>query len=98
MFSSSSSSSDSELLPKVHFPSLYIRKKSAGPKKVVGERERVVGEKVSRKTQEWFNEATGNFEIRTVEIIEKIIEHEVPLKTYKLSRAQKTPTSTHANI
>ncbi|ODN01001.1 Protein lap4 [Orchesella cincta] len=78
-----SSSSDSEL-PNVHFPSLYIRKKSAGPKKVVGERERVVGEKVSRKTQEWFNEATGNFEIRTVEIIEKIIEHEVETTEQKI--------------
>ena len=46
---------------------------------MTGERERVVGEKVSRKTQEWFNEETGMIEIRTVEIVEKVIEHEVLL-------------------
>ena len=61
----------------VEFPSLYIRQKSAGPRKIIGERERVVGEKVSRKTEEWFNEETGTVEIRTIEIVEKIIEHEV---------------------
>jgi len=64
-------------LTSVHFPSLYLRRKSSGPKKVVGERERILGEKVSRKTEEWFNEETGTVEIRTVEIVEKIIEHEV---------------------
>ena len=65
-------------LPGVEFPTLYVRRKSAGPKKVIGEREVVVGEKVSRKTEEWYNEETGTFEIRTIEIIEKTIEHEVP--------------------
>jgi len=65
------------MLASVNFPSLYIRRRSAGPKKITGERERVVGETVSRKTQEWFNEETGTVEIRTVEIVEKIIEHEV---------------------
>jgi hypothetical protein len=64
-------------LASVEFPSLYIRRKSAGPKTVTSEREFVVGETVSRKTEEWFNEETGTFEIRTVEIVEKIIEHEV---------------------
>lgn len=61
----------------VEFPSLYIRQKSIGPKKIVGERERVVGEKISRKTEEWLNEETGTIEIRTVETVEKIIEFEV---------------------
>ena len=64
-------------LATVDFPSLYIRRKSAGPKTITSEREFVVGETVSRKTEEWFNEDTGRIEIRTVEIVEKIIEHEV---------------------
>lgn len=74
--SSSTNDSDSQL-PNVRFPSLFIRHRSSGPKKVIGERERVLGETVSRKTEEWFNEDTGTVEIRTVEIVEKIIEHEV---------------------
>lgn len=39
----------------------------------------MLGEKISRKTEEWLNEETGAVEIRTVEIVEKIIEHEVEL-------------------
>lgn len=69
--------SDSQKLPDIRFPSLSVRHRSTGPKKVTGERERVLGEKISRKTEEWFNQETGTKEIRTVEIIEKIVEHEV---------------------
>jgi len=89
-------------LPSVRFPSLYVRRRSSGPKKVIGERERVLGETVSRKTEEWFNEATGTVEIRTVEIVEKIIEHEVETTEQKiisieLEGGPVSPASDEAN-
>ena len=76
-FGKESKNSSSPISCSVSFPSLYLRSRSLGPKTVVGEKERVLDQKVTRKTQEWFNEDTGTVEIRTVEIIEKIIEHEV---------------------
>ncbi|XP_035705006.1 protein scribble homolog isoform X3 [Folsomia candida] len=78
-----SNQSESQL-PNVRFPSLFIRHRSSGPKKIIGQRERLLGEKISRKTEEWLNEETGAVEIRTVEIVEKIIEHEVETTEQKI--------------
>lgn len=43
----------------------------------VCEREKVLGETVTTKTEEYYDEKTGERKVRTVEIVEKLIEKEV---------------------
>lgn len=57
------------------FPKLAVRH-SPGPTRV-RESERVVGETVTTKTEEYTDEETGLVRVRTVEIVEKVIEKEV---------------------
>ena len=45
--------------------------------KKIRESEKILDEKVTRKTEEYFDELTGEQKVRTVEYIEKIIEKEV---------------------
>lgn len=57
------------------FPKLAVRH-SPGPTRV-RESERVVGETITTKTEEYTEEETGLVKVRTVEIVEKLIEKEV---------------------
>ena len=57
------------------FPSLLLIEKETGTS--VRERERVLAEKRRQKTEWVVDEETGNETLRTVEYIEKTIEHEV---------------------
>lgn len=57
------------------FPKLAVRH-SPGPTRV-RESERVLGETVTTKTEEYTDEETGLTRVRTVEIVEKLIEKEV---------------------
>ena len=57
------------------FPSLLLIEKETGTS--VRERERVLAEKRRQKTEWVVDEETGNKTLRTVEYIEKTIEHEV---------------------
>lgn len=41
------------------------------------ESEKVVDEKITRKTEEYVDESTGERKVRTVEYVEKLIEREV---------------------
>lgn len=54
-----------------------------GPPKEIRESEKVVDEKVTRRTEEYLDEVTGERRVRTVEYVEKLIERQVlyPLKT-----------------
>lgn len=57
------------------FPKLSLRQ-SPGPIRIK-ESERVLGETVTFKTEEYVDEISGECKLRTVEIIEKLIEKEV---------------------
>lgn len=57
------------------FPKLAVRSKPGSTK--VREIEKVVDEKVTRKTEEYIDEITGERKVRTVEYVEKLIEKEV---------------------
>ncbi|GLG99464.1 Uncharacterized protein GBIM_05929 [Gryllus bimaculatus] len=57
------------------FPKLAVRAKEGATK--VRESERVVGETVTRRTEEFVDEQTGELRVRTVEYVEKLIEKEV---------------------
>lgn len=59
------------------FPRLALREKPAGAARTVRESEKVLGETVSRKTEEYVDQATGERRVRTVEVVEKLIEREV---------------------
>lgn len=41
------------------------------------ESERVVGETVTQRTEEYIDEQTGEMKVRTIEYVEKLIEREV---------------------
>lgn len=58
-----------------------------GPPKEIRESEKVVDEKVTRRTEEYLDEVTGERRVRTVEYVEKLIERQVlyPLKTWHQS-------------
>lgn len=43
----------------------------------VRESEKVLGETITRKTEEYIDEQTGEKRVRTVEYVEKLIEREV---------------------
>ena len=53
-----------------------------GPPKAVRESETVVDEKVTRRTEEYVDEVTGEHRVQTVEYVEKLIEREVPYCSY----------------
>lgn len=57
------------------FPKLALRAQEGATK--VRESERLLGEKVTRKTEEYVDEASGMIKVRTVEYVEKLIEKEV---------------------
>lgn len=57
------------------FPKLAVRSKPGNT--TVRESEKVVGEKITRKTEEYVDEVTGEKRVRTVEYVEKLIEREV---------------------
>ncbi|XP_065721751.2 protein lap4 isoform X6 [Drosophila suzukii] len=65
----------SEARPKIVFPKIAI-KSSDGPV-IVREREKILDEKIVRRTEEVACPITGRPQLRTVEYIEKIIETEV---------------------
>ncbi|XP_018310620.1 protein lap4 isoform X5 [Mycetomoellerius zeteki] len=58
------------------FPKLAVRSK-VGPPKEIRESEKVVDEKVTRRTEEYLDEVTGERRVRTVEYVEKLIERQV---------------------
>ncbi|KYN00224.1 Protein lap4 [Cyphomyrmex costatus] len=58
------------------FPKLAVRSK-VGPPKEIRESEKVVDEKVTQRTEEYTDEVTGERRVRTVEYVEKLIEHQV---------------------
>ena len=58
---------------------LKINTRDAATK--VEERSRVIDERVTRKIEEYTDETTGKIEFRTLEYIEKTIEHEVYIYT-----------------
>lgn len=57
------------------FPKLAVR--SIPGNKKVRESEKVVDEKITHKTEEYLDEITGEKKVRTIEIVEKLIEKEV---------------------
>jgi len=57
------------------FPKLSLRAKEGTTK--VRESERVVGETVTQRTEEYVDEQTGEIKVRTIEYVEKLIEREV---------------------
>lgn len=58
------------------FPRLAVREKPSGAR-TVRESEKILGETITRKTEEYVDEATGERRVRTVEVVEKLIEREV---------------------
>ncbi|KAL0110443.1 hypothetical protein PUN28_013810 [Cardiocondyla obscurior] len=62
------------------FPKLAVRSK-VGPPKEIRESEKVVDEKVTRRTEEYLDEVTGERRVRTVEYVEKLIERQIPSLT-----------------
>nr|CAD7569587.1 unnamed protein product [Timema californicum] len=70
------------------FPQLFVRAKEGATK--VNESERVVGEKVTRKTEEYVDELTGERKVRTVEYVEKLIEREVETLKEKIISLELT--------
>ncbi|CAG9769323.1 unnamed protein product [Ceutorhynchus assimilis] len=58
------------------FPRLAVRETPNGAR-TVRETEKILGETVTRKTEEYVDEATGERRVRTVEVVEKLIEREV---------------------
>lgn len=57
------------------FPKLAVRSKPGSTR--VRESEKVLGETVTRKTEEYIDDVTGEKRVRTVEYVEKLIEREV---------------------
>ncbi|XP_023312117.1 protein lap4 [Anoplophora glabripennis] len=65
-----------ELRPSsADFPKLAVRMKPGNT--TVRESEKVLGETITRKTEEYVDEQTGEKRVRTVEYVEKLIEREV---------------------
>jgi len=58
------------------FPRLTVREKPNGAR-TVRESEKILEESVKRKTEEYIDETTGERRVRTVEVVEKLIEREV---------------------
>ncbi|XP_030757853.1 protein lap4 isoform X4 [Sitophilus oryzae] len=75
------------------FPRLALREKPAGAARTVRESEKVLGETVSRKTEEYVDQATGERRVRTVEVVEKLIEREVETLEQKIISLELTKSS-----
>ncbi|XP_015379845.1 PREDICTED: protein scribble homolog isoform X4 [Diuraphis noxia] len=74
------------------FPRLRLRESPVQTK--VSERETVVGESVSLRTEQYVDHISGQLKVRTVEIIEKVIEKEVETTKEKIvSLELSTPES-----
>lgn len=73
------------------FPKLALRSK-VGPPKAVRESEKIVDEKITRRTEEYIDEATGERRVRTVEYVEKLIEREVPSVRHTISPRNSPPS------
>lgn len=57
------------------FPKLAVRTKPGNT--TVRESEKVLGETITRRTEEFVDDTTGEKRVRTVEYVEKLIEREV---------------------
>jgi hypothetical protein len=57
------------------FPKLAVRSKPGNT--TVRESEKVLGETVTQRTEEYIDDVTGEKRVRTVEYVEKLIEREV---------------------
>ncbi|XP_017775340.1 PREDICTED: protein lap4-like isoform X3 [Nicrophorus vespilloides] len=78
-----------ELRPSsADFPRLAVRSKPGST--TVRESEKIVGEKVTRKTEEYVDEVTGERRVRTVEYVEKLIEREVETLQEKIISLELT--------
>jgi hypothetical protein len=65
-----------ELRPSsADFPKLAVRSKPGNT--TVRESEKVLGETVTQRTEEYIDDVTGEKRVRTVEYVEKLIEREV---------------------
>nr|CAI5864079.1 unnamed protein product [Callosobruchus analis] len=73
------------------FPKLAVRTKPVGTK--VRESEKVLGETITRKTEEYVDEQTGEKRVRTVEYVEKLIEREVEQIQEKIVSLELTTPS-----
>nr|CAH7715251.1 unnamed protein product [Callosobruchus chinensis] len=78
------------------FPKLAVRTKPVGTK--VRESEKVLGETITRKTEEYVDEQTGEKRVRTVEYVEKLIEREVEQIQEKIVSLELTTPSMEAVI
>ncbi|CAH1379549.1 unnamed protein product, partial [Tenebrio molitor] len=58
------------------FPKLAVRSKPGNT--TVRESEKVLGETVTQRTEEYIDDVTGEKRVRTVEYVEKLIERELP--------------------
>ncbi|XP_044742521.1 protein lap4 isoform X3 [Chrysoperla carnea] len=84
---------DNSLRPSsADFPKLAVRSKPGSTK--VREIEKVVDEKVTRKTEEYIDEITGERKVRTVEYVEKLIEKEVETLQEKIISLELTSSLT----
>ncbi|XP_066150639.1 protein lap4 isoform X2 [Euwallacea fornicatus] len=71
------------------FPRLTVREKPNGAR-TVRESEKILEESVKRKTEEYIDETTGERRVRTVEVVEKLIEREVETLEEKIISLELT--------
>ncbi|XP_076251173.1 scribble planar cell polarity protein isoform X11 [Rhynchophorus ferrugineus] len=74
------------------FPRLALREKPTGAR-TLRESEKILGETVKRKTEEYVDEMTGERRVRTVEVVEKLIEREVETLEQKIISLELTTKS-----
>ncbi|KAF2904406.1 hypothetical protein ILUMI_01771 [Ignelater luminosus] len=80
-----------ELRPSsADFPKLAVRSKPGNT--TVRESEKILGETVTRRTEEYIDDATGEARVRTVEYVEKLIEREVETLQEKIISLELTKT------
>ncbi|XP_071051212.1 protein lap4 isoform X3 [Onthophagus taurus] len=70
------------------FPKLSVRTEPGN--KTVRESEKVIDEKITRRTEEYLDEVTGEKKVRTVEYVEKLIEREVETLQEKIISLELT--------
>ncbi|KAL1505725.1 hypothetical protein ABEB36_005223 [Hypothenemus hampei] len=71
------------------FPRLTVREKPSMAR-TVRESEKVLSESLKRKTEEYVDETTGERRVRTVEVVEKLIEREVETLNEKIISLELT--------
>ncbi|XP_018334001.1 protein lap4 isoform X2 [Agrilus planipennis] len=74
------------------FPKLAITSKPGNT--TVRENEKLLGEKVTRRTEEYIDDATGEKRVRTVEYVEKLIEKEIETCQEKIISLELTKPET----